>query len=148
MQAAFPEATFARRTLYLDVADQTRVGELADAAFDRGVVSVYDALREGKAVGVAYLDTQRVRTLPQTALVAVSPEGTILTVTVIDFREPREYLPRDGWFRQFDGRALDRELALRRGINGVTGATLTSRATVNAARRALALHGLHPPDTP
>ena len=39
-----------------------------------------------------------------------------------------------------EGRKLDDDLALKRGIRSVTGATLTARATTEAVRRILALH--------
>ncbi len=51
-----------------------------------------------------------------------------------------DYLPRGAWYGQFAGRGLDDELELKRGIKGVTGATLTARATTAAARRLLATH--------
>ena len=51
-----------------------------------------------------------------------------------------DYLPREGWYRQFDGRHLDDELHLDRSIRSVSGATLTATATTAAARRILALH--------
>ena len=35
---------------------------------------------------------------------------------------------------------LDRDLALERGIHGITGATLTARAVTQAVRRTLAIH--------
>ena len=56
------------------------------------------------------------------------------------FAEPKDYLPRAKWYAQFVGCKLDGRLRLKRGIKGVTGATLTARATTGAARRMLALH--------
>ena len=56
------------------------------------------------------------------------------------FREPREYLPRDGWYRQFDGERLTDDLVLKRRIRPITGATLTAGATTAAVRRVLAIH--------
>ena len=91
-------------------------------------------------MGWAYLDTHRVRTLPETVLIVVTPDGGIRRVEVVSFREPLEYLPRASWYRQFDDRRLDERLQLDRGIRPVTGATLTVRATTEAVRRVLAMH--------
>jgi Na+-translocating ferredoxin:NAD+ oxidoreductase subunit G len=44
--------------------------------------------------------------------------------------------------QEFQGRKLDDELAISRGIRAVSGATLTARATTEAARRVLALHAV------
>ena len=62
--------------------------------------------------------------------------------------EPEEYLPRPSWYAQFIGKRLDDDLRLKRGIKGVTGATLTARATTDAARRLLALHAVAFPEVP
>ena len=59
---------------------------------------------------------------------------------MVSFREPLDYLPREGWYRQFDGEQLDDDLQLKRDIRPVTGATLTARATTEAVRRVLAIH--------
>ncbi len=55
------------------------------------------------------------------------------------FAEPREYLPPGKWLQRLDGWPLNDNLHLKKGIDGITGATLSSRAAVNAARRSLAL---------
>jgi len=61
------------------------------------------------------------------------------------FLEPPDYIPREAWYRQFEGRGLDPDLDLKRAIRPVTGATLTARATTSAVRRVLALHRvIHP----
>ena len=65
--------------------------------------------------------------------------GEVDRIEVLAFREPPDYLPRDAWYQQFAGRGLDPQLELKRGIRGVTGATLTARATTGAVRRVLAL---------
>ena len=66
--------------------------------------------------------------------------ATVGRIEVISFDEPEEYIPRSVWYEQFDGESLDDDLRLARGIDGVTGATLTARATTNAVRRVLAVH--------
>jgi len=63
-------------------------------------------------------------------------------VEMISFAEPQEYLPRPAWLDQFDGRLLDEELALKRGIRGMTGASLTAISVTRGARRILALHAV------
>jgi hypothetical protein len=66
----------------------------------------------------------------------------VARLEVLAFAEPEEYLPRARWYGQFLGRALDDELNLGRGIRGVSGATLTARATTRAVRRVLAVHAV------
>ena len=56
------------------------------------------------------------------------------------FREPAEYLAKEAWVRQFDGKGLDPQLSLKGAIHPLAGATLTAHAMTDAARRCLALH--------
>jgi hypothetical protein len=73
-------------------------------------------------------------------MVVVAPDGKVRRVEVVAFGEPLEYLAKKPFYEQFDGRCLDSDLELKRGIRGVTGATLTARATTDAVRRVLAMH--------
>lgn len=137
---AFPKATVERGSAYLTKDEQKRVAALSGGKFERGVMHPYVARIDGKVIGTAYIDCHRVRTLRETVMVVVTPESRIERIEVLSFGEPVDYLPRDVWYGQFDGRKLDAELHMKRGIRGVAGATLTARATTSAARRVLAIH--------
>ena len=137
---AFPQARIERRTVYLTDAQRARAGELAGAEVASAIVHPYVATRDGEVVGTAYFDTHRVRTLPETLMVVVDPQGRPARVEVLSFDEPADYLPRKPWYRQFESHTLDDDLALQRDIRPVAGATLTARATTAAVRRVLALH--------
>ena len=89
---------------------------------------------------VAYFDTHRVRTEPETVMVVVLPDGRVDRVEILAFNEPTDYFPKRRWLDQLLGRHLDRDLALNRGVRPISGASLTGRALVNATRKVLALH--------
>ncbi|HLO66411.1 MAG TPA: FMN-binding protein [Holophaga sp.] len=135
---AFPGATFTRRERVLTEGEARRVQELAGTP-PRTLQVSFEAMREGRRVGLAFLDTHRVRTLDETVLVAVGPDGRILRTELVAFHEPQEYQAREAWLRQFQGRRLDGDLALKRGVRPLSGATLTAQALLDASRRALAL---------
>jgi hypothetical protein len=141
LSLAFPGATTERETLFLTEDQVREASELSGAEVASALVTRYAATdADGVGVGHAYLDTHRVRTLPQTLMIVVGPDGTVGRVEVVVFREPVEYMPREGWYHQYDGEELDDDLSLKRDIRPVTGATLTARATTEAARRVLAIH--------
>jgi Na+-translocating ferredoxin:NAD+ oxidoreductase RnfG subunit len=140
LQAAFPEATVERHTAFLDDDQVARIRSLAGSEPSSRVVNYYRGIREDRMVGTAYFDGHRVRTLPEVLMVVVGPEGTVKRVSVLSFLEPKDYLPRQRWLDQFQGRALEEGLSLKREIRGITGATLSARAVTDAVRRALALH--------
>jgi FMN-binding protein len=136
-----PGVTVERRTAFLTAAQQQEVKKLSGAdRLPAALVHCYIGRRDGREVGTAYFETHIVRTQPETLMVLVDPAGSIARVEVLSFAEPEEYLPRQAWYGQFPGRKLDDELSLRRGIRPVSGATLTARATTEAARRILATH--------
>jgi hypothetical protein len=140
LKLAFPGAQVERRTAYLKPEEVKRIQELAGVEVASALWTYYAATRDGRPAGTAYFDNHRVRTLPETVMVVVGPEGKVARVEVLSFNEPEEYLPRGAWYGQFAGRGLDAELDLARGIRPVAGATLTARATTAAVRRVLALH--------
>ena len=141
LKLAFPGATFEHRTAYLTASQQKAAQKLSgDEEPPSALVSYFVATKDGRAAGTAYFDTHTVRTMPETILVAVDPAGAVLRIEVLSFSEPEEYMPREHWYEQFQGKALDDELSMKRGVRAVTGATLTARATTDAARRVLALH--------
>ena len=136
---AFPGCEVQRQTLYLTAEQVQRAAKLAGEPLRSALVHSYAARCAGRPGGTAYFDTHPVRTLPETVMVVVDPQGRSSRVEVLSFQEPPDYLPRKPWYEQFRGRPLDDELRLRRAVRPVSGATLTARATTAAVRRVLAV---------
>jgi hypothetical protein len=114
-----------------------------DAARLESGVEFHDQLiirYSGSDGRVAYFDTHRVRTLPATIMVVVTPDAQIERIDILSFDEPMDYFPKRRWIDQLLGRRLDRDLALNRAIRPISGASLTGQAIVNASRKILALH--------
>jgi len=132
-------AVVTRKTAFLSEADRTEVARRAGGAPPPGLVVFYTATQDGRDAGTVYFDTHVVRTEPETLLVLVDPKGAIARIEILSFSEPEEYLPRGNWYGQFSGKALTDDLSEKRGVRPVTGATITVRVTVEAARRVLAL---------
>lgn len=140
LKLAFDGAAVERRTVFLTEAEQKEIATLSGGANPSPLVIAYAASRDGRPVGTAYFDTHVVRTQPEALMVVIDPAGSIARIEVLSFSEPEEYMPRQHWYAQFPGKSLDPELSVRRGIRAVSGATLTARATTEAARRVLAIH--------
>jgi hypothetical protein len=141
LKLAFPDAETARETLFLSDEERSEIEALCGQELSGGLATRFVARSDqGEILGYAYVDTHVVRTLPETVLVVIDPSGAVRRVEVVSFREPLDYVPREGWYRQFDGEELDDDLQLKRDIRPVTGATLTARATADAVRRVLAIH--------
>jgi len=139
LKLAFPGATFTRKEYFLTEAQGAKVKQLSQRELLGLWWVAYEAVRDGKTMGVAFFDTHRVRTLNETAMVAVSNDGRVVRVEVIQFHEPQEYMAKDAWKQQFTGHKLDEELSLKQAIRPLGGATLTANALTDASRRCLAL---------
>lgn len=140
LKLAFPGADVTRESVFLSGDERTKAQELSGVEFDDELVVRYVA-RKGEAVsGYAYFDAHRVRTLPETIMIVVGPDGRIGRIEILTFSEPLDYLPKERWLDQLDGKGLDDELSLARAIRPITGATLSGRAIVNASRKMLAIH--------
>lgn len=145
---AFPGATsIERRTAFLAEKDAAGARGLAGRGVEikAGVVTYYVGRRGQTALGAAYFDVHRVRTLPEVVMVVVTPGAAVERIEILRFAEPPEYRAPAGWLGQFRGRPLSPSLTTKGAIVGMTGATLTSDAITRAARRVLALHAVIDP---
>lgn len=143
LRLAFPGATsIERRTAFLGEPELERARRTAGRAVEvkAGVVTYYVGMRGAQAMGAAYFDAHRVRTLPEVTMIVVAPDGAVDRIEILKFSEPPQYRAPGGWLEQFDGRRLGPSLSLKGGVVNLTGATLTSRAITDATRRVLALH--------
>jgi len=143
-----PPATVERRTFFLTDAEREKASRAARSKVDSALVIAYVAHGPNGPLGTGYLDTHVVRTMPETILVTVKPDGTLGGVEVVAFGEPEDYLPRRNWLKLFTGRRLGDDLTVGRGLAHVTGATLTTRAIADSVRRVLAVHSVIAGRTP
>ncbi len=91
---------------------------------------------------IAYLVTLDVigKEQPITFMVAASPDGKVLGVEILAYRESQGSEVRSKRFiQQFIGKTLSTPLKLGRDIDSISGATLSSRSTAYAVKKALAL---------
>lgn len=136
---AFPGATRVEtKTLFLTAAQKEQVQTQAQAPVVSQLVSYFVGWQETRLVGVAFLDTHVVRSMPETFMVVVTPEGVIRDTFILAFHEPAEYRPSERWLNQLDGKRLGPELQVKRQLAGIAGATLSAHALTAGVRRVLA----------
>ncbi|MDA0666854.1 MAG: FMN-binding protein [Planctomycetota bacterium] len=145
---AFGKAEVQRTPHYWTKVERTALGELAGTKKVGGTHAKFQAkTKQGKVVAgrSVWFDTRMVRSKPQTIMLIIDAEQRVEKLVVCSFDEPLDYKPVARWYEQFEGRQLNDELQLKKGIHGVSGATLTSRATTAAVREVLAAHATaHP----
>jgi hypothetical protein len=141
LHLAFPEATEVQQKSVLLSAEQ-RVGieARAKSALSGGIYTFYVGLVDGLPVGYAVIDTHTVRSMTETVLIVLSPQGEVRNTVVLAFFEPSEYLAPERWLASFVERPLTDELWPGREVPRVAGSTLTTNALTAAIRRAMAAH--------
>lgn len=127
------------RVVILTDAQKAEVERRARAPLESQLWTIHVGWKGGVVQGYAVIDSHVVRTMPETFMVVVDPSGKLRRVDVLAFHEPPEYQAPARWIQQFEGRALDDDLKLGAGIQGITGATLSAQAMTAGVRRALAL---------
>ncbi len=141
LAGAFPAGTrVTRETVFLSTEQLTAAKRDSGVDFDDQLIIRYVGVVADRVAGYAYFDTHRVRTLPETVMVVVTPDGRVDRIDILSFDEPPDFFPKRRWIDQIHGRKLDDDLSLRRAIRPMSGASLTARAIVNASRKVLALH--------
>lgn len=132
---AFPGAAPERRTAFLTDA-QAKAAE--DSAQSRLESKVWTYYVSGSTT--AYFESHPVRTMNETIMVVVGDGGKVRFVEILSFAEPDEFLASKRWLVQFEGKPLNEDLAPRRALRNIAGATLTAEAVSRGVRRALAVH--------
>jgi hypothetical protein len=140
LAAAFPGADKVEaKTFFLTDEEKSRIEDLAKAPLESKLITVHVGEKDGAPMGYAFIDSQVVRTLPETMLILVSPEGSVAKLLLLAFYEPPEYEASERWLEQFPGKSLGPDLRVERDIHGIAGSTLTAHAVTTAVRRSLAL---------
>lgn len=141
LASAFPAGTkITRQAIFLKPEQASAAKKESGVDFPDQMIVRYAGSNAAGVVGYAYFDTHRVRTLPETVMVVVTPDGQVGRIEILSFDEPPDYLPKERWIEQIEGRRLDDDLSLKRAIRPLSGASLTGRSIVNASRKVLALH--------
>ena len=139
LASAFPGAEISGKRVFLTRDQQVAAADIARVEVESRLVARYVAVNEGRVVGRAYVDTHVVRTKRESLLISLEADGSLRRIDVTAFQEPPEFMASERWLAQYHGRPLDEDLALRRAIRPVAGATLTAIATNAAVRRIMAI---------
>lgn len=140
LELAFPGAERVETVnLFLTAEEAQEVARLSGAPLDSALFTFYVGRRGETVTAYAAIEAATVRTLPETVLVVLDPDGRVRFTEILAFFEPEEYLPPRRWLAQFAGRSLSPELRVGGDIQGITGATLSAQAVTRQVRKTAAL---------
>ncbi len=141
LELAFPEAEkIEKRHVFLTKPQAERVRATAKVEVDSRLYTFYIAKSGGKETGYAVIDTHPLRTLTETVLFVINPEGTLRHAETLAFFEPTDYMPSGKWINLFlEKKKMDR-MKVGRGVPNITGATISAVAFSQTVRRVLAVY--------
>lgn len=140
MQLAFGEqAAVEMLSLFPTPEEAAQIEQLAKVKLESNLFSFYVGKKDGKIVGYAAIESHNVRTKPEVLLVLLTADGQLNKIFTLAFHEPPEYQPPERWYDLLANHAIE-ELSFNRDIQGISGATLSTRAAINASRKVLAVY--------
>ncbi len=137
---AFPDADRVETTnLFLTEVQMAQVTVRSGVVLESPLYTFYVGKKGAETVGYAAIEAATVRTLPETVMVVLNPDGTVRFTEILAFFEPEEYMPAKRWLDQFKGVQLSSSLRVGGEINGISGATLSAQAITRQVRKTAAL---------
>lgn len=115
------------------------IEKLALVKLDGQLFTFYEGRKNGQLLGYAAIESHTVRTQPETLLIVLSPKGELVKSEILAFHEPPEYKPPAAWFERLNHKPV-KDLRLNQGVDAISGATLSSKASLEGIRKALAVY--------
>ena len=116
-----------------------QIEKTAQTKLDSKLYTFHVGKRGGQLLGYAAIESHTVRTQPETVMILLSPTGELKRVEMLAFHEPPEYQPPARWFERLYGKPVG-DLRLNQGVDGIAGATLSSRASLDGIRKVMAIY--------
>ena len=102
---------------------------------------IWQVLEAGKPVGWFIVDEVYGKHEFITYAVGINLDGTVRMIDVMDYRETYGYQVREaGWRGQFVGKNANSNLKLDKGIDNISGATLSCKHLADGVKRVLTLY--------
>jgi Na+-translocating ferredoxin:NAD+ oxidoreductase RnfG subunit len=133
------------RPFPVSLSDQQRkqIRKLSGTPQRNSEPKVWQAVDGGKPLGWVYVDEVIGKHEYITYAAAISPDGHVLGVEIISYRESKGGQVRnERWREQFNGKSLPDRLRLGKDIANISGATLSCRNITDGVKRLLALQSV------
>ena len=127
LEAVFPDADSVEKLeIYVSEDDAKKIESLAKSKLKDRLFMVYRAVKGQETLGYAVIDTHELRSMTETVMFVVNPDGTLRQTEILAFFEPPEYKPASNWIALFDGKSTGDTLRVGRDIPNISGATITA----------------------
>lgn len=140
LQKLLPDAEEIREeTKVLTDEQKQRISREAKVAFDPVLdqeFKIFIGINDGSIVGYAIKDAVKGKHDLIHYMVACDSSGRIQKVIVLEYHEKRgKPIAKRRFLKQFQGKTISSRIRLKKDINGVTGATISSRGITDGIRK-------------
>ncbi|MBI5367387.1 MAG: FAD:protein FMN transferase [Planctomycetes bacterium] len=142
----------AGRTWTLSEADRSALERRTGRRLAESAFTIHTGTQKGQTYAHAVITSEVGKFKPFDFIVAVSPEGRVLDIAVLVYREGRGgEVAHKRFNRQLVGKTVEDPIRINRDILNITGATMSVRAICAGVKKVLAVVDhfvLHPPPPP
>lgn len=143
LKLCFPKQTFREQTIHLTREQVAAIQKRCEVKVRKLVARFWTATEGTNLTGVLFFDQVIGKHELIDYVVALSPDGKVRQVEILEYREHYGGKVRDGeWRAQFHGKSGNDPLKLNADIYNITGATLSCRHVTEGIRRVLATFDL------
>ena len=104
-------------------------------------VTRYVVKQDEQVLGYGFEDIVHGKWGPIHYLVALDLNGVVLGIVILDYQEIRgKLIAKKRFLKQYIGKTIDNPLRLRKDIDGITGATISSRSLTDGVRKILHIY--------
>ena len=151
LKKMFPNVShFDRRAISFSLEQVRQIEEAARLTFEgkhSDQVIVHIARAQGTVVGYAFEDTVIGKWGPIHYLVGLDTNGAVSQIIILDYQEIRgRPIAKPRFLRQYKGKTVRDALQLRKDIDGITGATVSSSSLTEGVRKILYMYELLKPE--
>lgn len=141
-QLMFPDAdAFAEAPVTLTEVQREKIKSLAGVRQRQQVQPAWQATSQGKLLGWFFVDDVIGKHDYITYATAISPEGKVLAVEILQYRETHGgQVRKQEWLQHFAGKTVQDKFKLNQDIPNISGATLSCRNVTDGVKRLLVLH--------
>ncbi len=129
------------RQIVLSDEEQSVVSREADIIFGEShhpQFRLYTVKQADVVIGYAFEDIVMGRWGPIHYLAGLSPDGKVVQVIVLDYQEIRgRPVAKNRFLKQYKNKTIQNPLKLQKDIDGITGATVSSRSLTDGVRKIL-----------
>ena len=141
LKKVFPKADETLETkVSLDPEQEKRVRARVGHPLLQTEYVIYIGKHKGSVLGYAMVDEEIGKYHPITSIIGVSPQGKVLGVAIMVYRESRGgEVSRRRFLAQYDGKTSRDPIRTRRDILSISGATMSVNAISTQVRKVLAI---------